>query len=92
VDSYALLNLFAGVRDSKGRWEVSLFARNVFDETVVLNTSGAPLSTGLTTLNFGPGGAVTGSTASSFSSGYHSVSVVPEREVGVTLRFGFGSR
>jgi iron complex outermembrane receptor protein len=92
VDSYTLLNLFAGVRASNGLWEVSLFARNVFDETVVLNTGGAPLSTGLTTLTFGPGGAVTGSTASSFSSGYHSVSVVPEREVGVTLRFGFGSR
>lgn len=92
VDSYTLLNLFAGVRDSEGRWEVALFARNVFDEQVVLNTGGAPLSTGLTTLTLGPGGAVTGSTASSYSAGYHSVSVVPERELGVTLRFGFGSR
>lgn len=92
VDSYALVNLYTGLRDPEGRWEVSLFAKNVFDEQVVLNSGGGPLTTNLSTLRFGPGGSVIGSTSSSFAAPYYSVSVLPEREVGISLRIGFGSR
>lgn len=92
VDSYALVNLYTGVRDPEGRWEVSLFANNVFDEQVVLNSGSGPQTTNLTTLRFGPGGSVIGSTASSFVAPYYTVSVLPEREVGVSVRVGFGSR
>jgi iron complex outermembrane receptor protein len=92
VDSYALVNLYAGIRDPDGRWEISLFAKNVFEEEVVLSSGSGPQSTSLTTLNFGPGGSVIGSTASSFAAPYYSVGVLAERELGVNLRIGFGSR
>ncbi len=92
VGSYAMVNLYAGVRDPDGQWEVSLFAKNIFDEKIVLGSGASPLTTNLTTLRFGPGGAVIGSTASSFAAPYYSVNVLPEREIGINLRVGFGSR
>lgn len=92
VDSYAMLNLFAGVRDPDGRWEVSLFAKNVFDEQVVLNSGNSGRSTNLTTLTFGPGGVPTGSVSSQFIAPYNTVEVLAPREVGVSVRVGFGSR
>jgi iron complex outermembrane receptor protein len=91
VIGYAVLNLYTGVRDPDGRWEVSLFAKNVFDEEVVLDAGAAPESTGLTTLIFGPGGTPIGSMSSSYASPYHSVSVLAPRELGISVRFGFGS-
>jgi len=92
VDSYAMLNLFAGVRDPDGRWEVSLFAKNVFDEQVVLNSGSTSRSTNLTTLTFGPGGVPTGSVSSTFTGPYSTVDVLAPRELGVSVRVGFGSR
>jgi iron complex outermembrane receptor protein len=92
VDSYAMLNLFAGVRDPDGRWEVSLFAKNVFDEQVVLNSGSSGRSTNLTTLTFGPGGVPTGSVSSQFTAPYNTVEILAPREVGVSVRMGFGSR
>lgn len=92
VDGYALVNFYTGLRAPDGSWEISLFANNVFDERVVLGSGSSPQTTNLTALRFGPGGSVIGSTASSFSSPYYSVSALPEREVGIALRVGFGSR
>lgn len=91
VNSHAILNLFAGVRDPDGRWEVSLFAKNVFDEQVVLNSGGSARSTNLTTLTFGPGGVPTGSVSSQFNAPYYEVEVLPPREVGLSVRVAFGS-
>lgn len=92
VDGYALVNLYTGLRAPDGSWEISLYANNVFDERVVLNSGSSPQTTNLTTLRFGPGGSVIGTTASSFSAPYYSVNALPEREVGIALRIGFGSR
>src|SRR5690606_37029101 len=74
VESYALLNLYTGLRDPDGRWELSLFAKNVFDKELVLTSGAAPLSTGLRI----------GATSASFTAPYHSVTVLPERELGVS--------
>ncbi|GFE80635.1 hypothetical protein GCM10011487_26350 [Steroidobacter agaridevorans] len=92
MDSYATLNLYTGVRDSEGQWEVTLFAKNIFDEEVVLNSSAGPQTTNLSTLRFGPGGTIVGSASSAFASPYYSVNVLQEREIGLTLRVGFGAR
>lgn len=40
ADSYGLLNLYLGARSDEAGWDVSLWAKNVFDEEVLLNTSG----------------------------------------------------
>jgi iron complex outermembrane recepter protein len=43
VDSYAQLNLFAGVRSDA--WDFGVFARNVFDEDLQLSDPASPLGT-----------------------------------------------
>jgi iron complex outermembrane receptor protein len=98
VGAYTLVNLYAGVRDPDGAWEVSLFAKNAFNNHVILGSSSnfgsgtSTLTTGLTTLTFGPGGTPTGSVSSSFSAPYFPVRVVVPRELGISLRVAFGSR
>lgn len=39
ISSYAFVDLFAGLRASEGGWDVSVWAKNVFDEEARLNLS-----------------------------------------------------
>lgn len=80
VPDYALLNLYAGVRDPDGAWDVGLFVRNVA-------SAGVKLSQGLNDV-------AQGSTAAgAFGlSGYNRVSYTPPRQIGIQARFSFGSR
>jgi iron complex outermembrane receptor protein len=81
IKAYALVNLYAGVRASDGGWDVGLYAKNLFDTDRVLSrTATAPLS----------GATVSGGTAP--ASAYRIISMNPERELGITARFAFGSR
>jgi iron complex outermembrane receptor protein len=81
---YNLLNLYAGVRSNDGAWELSLYARNLFNN-----------QTPLTGYFIGPGNignqAMFNTTVSG-GSGYYSASLVAPREIGVNLRYAFGSR
>jgi iron complex outermembrane receptor protein len=70
-DSYTMLNLYAGVRSSDGRWDATLWTKNALDEDTVLQLDSEGVLGG-------------------FSSGYRGVSVLPEREVGLSLRYSFG--
>ncbi|WP_203226070.1 TonB-dependent receptor [Novosphingobium pentaromativorans] len=80
VPAYGLLNLYAGVRSPDGAWDVSLFARNV---------TGTGVRTSRSTDVYN----VAGDLASVFGSpGYRLVSYTPPREVGLQVRFSFGSR
>ena len=95
VSGYALLNLYAGIRDPDGMWEVSLFAKNLLDTTKVLTRS-SPLFTAYQQL---PGAiingvpTITGSpSAATFPSTYTAATVTPPREFGLNVRFYFGSR
>ncbi|WP_375188602.1 TonB-dependent receptor [Sphingobium yanoikuyae] len=90
VSAYALVNLYAGIRDPDGGWEISLFAKNLFDTTKVL-TRTTPLFTGYQQIT---GFTATGATtaAASYTSTYTGATVTPPREFGVNLRFAFGSR
>jgi iron complex outermembrane receptor protein len=73
--SYTLANLYAGVRSQDGAWELSLFARNLFNKTATLDLASTPLLLGTLT------------------SGYSQVlQMTPPREIGVHLRYAFGSR
>ncbi|HMN46025.1 MAG TPA: TonB-dependent receptor [Povalibacter sp.] len=85
VDSYGLLNLYAGLRSNDGAWEVSLFARNVLDEQLVLNRGSAAASTPFR--NLAAGGA-----GQSLAGPYMTTSMTPLQEFGLSVRYSFGSR
>ena len=78
------VNLYVGVRSDKG-WELSVFAKNLFDESVVRAASDGnymkQTSVLLPDFSLAPG--------PSFDSGYRQVNVNPPREVGITLRYSF---
>ncbi|MET0589498.1 MAG: TonB-dependent receptor [Novosphingobium sp.] len=89
VGAYGLVNLYAGVRDAAGAWEVSLFVKNLFDTLKTTSVDSSPLNTSLTYVNLGnnrPFGSA------SYQSYYSGVSVTPPQEFGITARFAFGSR
>jgi iron complex outermembrane receptor protein len=90
VGAFALANLYAGIRDPDGAWEVSLFAKNLFDTTKVL-TRTTPLFTPYQQIT---GFTATGATtaAQTFTSTYTGATVTPPREFGLNVRFFFGSR
>jgi iron complex outermembrane recepter protein len=73
--SYGVFNLYLGVRGSESGWELSLWAKNLFDHRATTATTdsiqqaqiiGAPIATG-----------------------YHSVQIIPAREVGITGTYNF---
>lgn len=72
---YAIVDLFAGVRDPKGAWELGLYAKNLFNTKVLLTAQ--PIGTPYA--EFGP-------------SGYQAATATALREVGLSLRYSFGSR
>ena len=87
--SYGLLNLYTGIRDPKGAWEVSLFAKNITNSKTVLSVGNGPDSTTFQALQ--PPTFRT-AVAGSATSTYTDVTIVAPREFGITARFAFGSR
>ncbi|WP_165912291.1 TonB-dependent receptor [Novosphingobium sp. PhB165] len=83
-NSYAILNAFVGVRSPDSSWDVSLFVKNLTNTKTILSTYGGnvPATTTLPSL---AGGA-------SYSSAYSYTSITMPRQIGVTLRYAFGSR
>ncbi|MCB2077960.1 MAG: TonB-dependent receptor [Novosphingobium sp.] len=81
IKAYADVNLFAGVRDPDGGWEVGLFVKNVFDTERALLRGSSPASLNVRS----PGVTNNAST-------YRTVSYTPPREFGVTARISIGSR
>lgn len=84
VDPYALLNLFAGLRASDGSWEVGLFARNALKTEELTSLS-------VTQLN-NVNSALTSYPTLIHNSGYFEKTLTPRREVGINVRYAFGSR
>ncbi|MCB2078222.1 MAG: TonB-dependent receptor, partial [Novosphingobium sp.] len=89
VDSYGLLNLFAGLRGSEGEWELNFFAKNVFD-VVKATTFNPPATTSYQELTLASG--LRGTQGKSFTSPYSVITTTPPREFGINLRLSFGSR
>ncbi|MCE7796002.1 TonB-dependent receptor [Sphingobium sufflavum] len=82
VKNYALLNLYAGVRDPSGAWELSFYGKNITETKRVLSRNASANTTGY---NIGATG-VTG------TSNYRGITYTAPREFGVSLRYAFGSR
>ncbi|GFE79785.1 TonB-dependent receptor [Steroidobacter agaridevorans] len=85
VDAYGLLNVYAGIRSSDGAWEVSLFARNLTSTDEVLRRGNGPEATPYTT----PPPTTLGT---SLAGPYQLATYTPPREIGINLRYAFGSR
>ncbi|MFM6831430.1 MAG: TonB-dependent receptor [Novosphingobium sp.] len=88
MGSYGLLNLYAGLRDPDGSWELNLFAKNVFN-TVKATQFDPPASTSYQEL--APPTFQT-TVGKSFTSTYSPIATTAPREFGVSLRFALGSR
>ncbi|MYM64276.1 TonB-dependent receptor [Pseudomaricurvus sp. HS19] len=78
IDSYGLLNVFFGVRDIAGAWDLQLFAKNVTDEVETLSYEDVMEGAGGTLANYVG------------DSGYYAVQLTPRREVGISVRYNFG--
>ena len=87
VGSYGLLNLYFGIRDPKSVWELSLFAKNLFDVDKA-TTINRPATSGYQQLVL-PSFTTVGRTA---TSAYSMINTTPIREFGVSFRYSFGSR
>lgn len=93
VRSYALIDLFGGIRDPNGIWEVTAFVKNVMNTRRVLTREANPLVTSLVpNQNLAPFGGTGTSIASSSATNYLAISTIAPREVGISLRFALGSR
>jgi iron complex outermembrane recepter protein len=81
---YELLNLYVGLRDQDGAWEVALYGKNVTETEEVLarsaSTMSTPLNAGTQPTNYYGGSNTTG------------LIMTAPREFGVNLRYSFGSR
>jgi iron complex outermembrane receptor protein len=86
-DSYELLNLYVGVRDPDGKWDVSLYGKNLFDKEEVLSRSSTVLTT---PYNIGAT-SVTGVSNYYGGSSVSGLSMTPPREFGLIVRYSFGS-
>lgn len=81
VPSYALVNLYAGIRDPEGVWDVGVFVKNVFNVERVLSRNENAYAPSYQ--NFlGTTGVST----------YRGISMTPPREFGLNVRYSFGSR
>lgn len=82
IDSYNLLDLFAGIRSADNTWEVSVFGNNILNTEQALSINPvAPVSSG--------------GVADIFdrpASNYQTTSYTPRREFGLMVRYAFGSR
>lgn len=86
VSAYALVNLYAGIRDPHGAWDVGLFVKNLFDTNRVLTRNATPYAVSY----YDP---ATGSfDAVNRASDYRVISTTQPREFGLNVRYSFGSR
>lgn len=83
-DALASVNLYLGLRSEQG-WELSVFAKNLFDETAVRSAADGSYLKQTSVLN----PDFTLSPGPSIDSGYRQVTVNPPREIGVSLRVRF---
>lgn len=93
VRAYGLLNLFGGLRSQDGAWEVSVYAKNLFDVTKLISQDELAQFTSITDVYLRPPTfSVSGIGSTVYSSRYAGVSVTAPREFGVTFRAALGSR
>jgi len=84
VDSYALVNLYLGVRNADGDWEVTVYGKNVADTERVTRRASSVLTTRLNA-----GNQPTNYLGADNVGG---LTYTPEREFGLMVNYNFGSR
>jgi len=82
VGTYGLLNLYTGIRGHDGAWEVTVFGKNIANTEKTLSVNSIPQTTNYTNPVTRVGGSLV--------SLYTGVSVTPQREFGVNVRYMFG--
>lgn len=94
VSDYGLLNLYLGIRDPDGGWEVSLYGKNVLDTTKVLSRGDLATSNyqQLSLVGFDANGPILEANSAQAVSPYRTISTNAPQEFGLTVRFSFGSR
>ena len=106
IASFALVNLFAGLRDVDGGWELGGYVKNLFNVERVLSRTAQPLGVSYqqlfcTTLDprvatpcasVLPAGVDTLTYGQSAASAYRGITMTPPREFGLTFTLRFGSR
>jgi iron complex outermembrane receptor protein len=80
ISAYTTVNLYAGLRDPDGMWEVTLYGKNIFDTQRVLSRSLNPAATGVQILATG----ITEQTT------YRGISVTAQPEFGINLHLTLG--
>ena len=90
VGSYGVLNMFVGLRDPEGAWEVNLFAKNLTN-IAKATTFNSPAVTSYQALTFAspPAPATAGGSSTST---YSQIVTNSPREFGINVRYAFGSR
>ena len=91
LDSHGILNMYAGVRDPDGGWEVSLFAKNLTNTFRVLSRSNGPVATPLRG-GIPLGGPVTSLGSNSSNNYFGEYRTTEPREFGLNVRISFGSK
>jgi len=85
--AYTKVDLFVGVRDDEGRWELTAFAKNLLNQTRALSVSQGNFQQGTAELDFTF--SPTGRAGIPFDSGYRTANISPPREFGVTAKFNW---
>ncbi len=86
VDAYNLFNLYTGIRDPQGKWDLMFYGKNLADTERVISRSDSAASVGYTVVtSISP---LTREGRTGISS-YRSVALTAPREFGVNLRYFF---
>lgn len=93
VGAYGLFNLYGGLRSASGAWEVTLYAKNLFETTKLLSQDDVAQFTSVTDVFLAPPTfSVAGIGSTVYNSRYAGVTATAPREFGVTFRVAIGSR
>lgn len=88
IGSYALLNLYLGLRAPDRAWELTFYGKNVFNNSTYTRFN-SPASTSVQELAPPTFRTTVGK---AYNSTYSQISTVAPREFGVNLKIAFGSR
>lgn len=78
TSAYAVTNVYVGYGSSDRKWEVTLWAKNLFDKQAITKIYAEDV-------------IASAATGINFRSGYARIRIIPEREVGLSLKYKFGA-
>lgn len=84
LGSYGVWDLYLGLRSQDGAWEVSLWSKNLFNKEAKIDLGAPEVNSGRNFIGGAPG------VSQILNSGYSTVSVIPERTIGMTAQYRFG--